>query len=150
MSGRLGDIELDDETMDRVRRLIENIDVLNKFLEAVKPLVESGALETLVCLGYMVETLKSVVSDEMVSSASELIGLSLEAASVLRNPHIHRMISALGESKIEFDLELRRSGVRGIVGLVRLLKDEDVIEGIKVLLVLLKILGRRFRSNASS
>jgi len=103
-----------EEARKELERLVENLKVLNDVLESIRPLVESGALETLVGLGYLGETLKAILSDEMVSSFSSLGGSAMEL----------------------------KTRVTGLLSLMRLLKDEDVRRGLAVAIAYLKLIGR--------
>ncbi len=131
-----------EEARKEVERLVENLKVLNDVLESIKPLVESGALETLVGLGYLGETLKAILSDEMVSSFSSLGGSAMELLAKTKSPSVERLVSAIADHPMELEEEIKRTRVTGLLSLMRLLRDEDVRRGLAVAIAYLKLIGR--------
>ncbi len=143
MSGEdINKILSDEEVAKELKRLAENLKVLNDILESIKPLVESGALETLVGLGYLVETLKAIMSDEMVSSFSSLGGSAMELLAKARSPALEKPLSAIADHPMELEEEIKKTEVKGLLSLMKLLKDEDVQKGLAVAIAYLKLLGR--------
>jgi len=140
--GGIDKIFSNEEVVKELERLVNNIKVLNDVLESIKPLVESGALETLIGLGYLVETLKAVLSDEMVSSFSSLGSSAMELLAKTRSPSVEKLINAVADHPMELEEEIRKTKVDGLLSLLKLLRDDDVRRGLAVAIAYLKILGR--------
>ena len=139
-----------EEAAKELERFINNLKVVNDVLEAVKPLVESGAIETLVGLGYLGETLKAILSEEMISSFSKLGSDALELIAKVRKENIQNLLSAVADHQIEFEKEVKNTKITGFWSLLGALKDEDVRKGLSVLLAYLKLIGRYAYTNQNS
>ena len=131
-----------EELAKELERFLNNLKTINEVVEAVKPLVESGALETLVGLGYLGETLKAILSEEMISSFSKVGSDALELIAKVRKDNIQDLISAIADHQIEFENEARKTKITGIWSLLNAMRDEDVRKGLSVLIAYLKLLGR--------
>ena len=131
-----------EEVQREVERFVNNLKVINDVLESMRPLVESGAVETLVGLGYLGETLKAILSEEMISSFSKVGSDALELIAKVRKDNVQRVLSAVADHQIEFEMEVKNTRITGVWSLLSVLKDEDVRKGLAVLIAYLKLLGR--------
>lgn len=131
-----------EEIQKEIERFINNLKVINDVLESIRPLVESGAIETLVGLGYLGETLKAVLSEEMVSSFSKVGSDVLELVAKVRKDNIQSLLSAVADHQIEFEKEVKNIRITGLWSLLGMLRDEDVRKGLTILLAYLKLIGR--------
>lgn len=131
-----------EEVNKEIERFINNLKVFNDVMESIKPLVEIGAMETLVGLGYLGETLKAILSEEMISSFSKLGTDALELIALTRRENIQRVLSAIADHQLEFEEEVKNTKVTGVLSLMKILRDEDVRRGLEVLIAYLKLLGR--------
>lgn len=130
---------------ENVKALQEIADKLPNISYAVNMLdemVNNGTLDTLARLACMVNSLKGMLSDEMVSGASSLASSAIDVLAKTRSPVTQNMISALADHPIEFQKELKRTKVTGLLSLLSMLKDKDVQDGLSVLFTILKMMGR--------
>lgn len=142
VESRFDKILENEEAAKELERFINNLKTVNEVVEAIKPLVESGALETLVGLGYLGETLKAILSEEMISSFSKIGSDALELIAKVRKDNIQDLLSAIADHQIEFEEEAKRIRITGLWSLLNILRDEEVRRGLTVLIAYLKLLGR--------
>jgi len=134
--------ELDEEKKEQLNRIISKLPELEKAVESLAELVDSGALETIVNLIYMVHLSKKIVSDEMVSGTANIVNNLLEISSKLTMPAMRNLISAVLDHQIEMEEEIKNTKITGFWSLMRALKDKDVQRGLSIVIAILKILGR--------
>ncbi len=131
-----------EEVAKEIERFVNNLKVINDVLESIKPLVESGAVETLVGLGYLGETIKAIMSEEMISSFSKVSTDALELIAKVRKDNIQKLLSAVADHEIELEKEVKNTRITGFWSLLSALKDEDVQKGLSLMLAYLKLIGR--------
>ena len=131
-----------EEVAKEIERFVNNLKVINDVLESIKPLVESGAVETLVGLGYLGETIKAIMSEEMISSFSKVSTDALELIAKVRKDNIQKLLSAVADHDIELEKEVKNTRITGFWSLLSALKDEDVQKGLTLMLAYLKLIGR--------
>ncbi len=134
--------KLDEEKKEQLKRIISRLPELEKAVESLAELVDSGALETIVNLIYMVHLSKRIVSDEMVSGTANIANNLLDISSKLTMPTMKKLISAVLDHQIEIEEEIKNTKITGFWSLMKALKDKDVQRGLSVVIAILKVLGR--------
>lgn len=134
--------KLDQEKKEQLKRIVSRLPELEKAVESLAELVDSGALETIVNLIYMVHLSKRIVSDEMVSGTANIANNLLDISSKLTMPTMKKLISAVLDHQIEIEEEINNTKITGFWSLMKAMKDKDVQRGLSVVIAILKVLGR--------
>ncbi len=138
-------IELSEEDMERIAELLKTIQSIEPALKMIGDLVESGALETITNLIYMIHLSKNIVNEEMVSGTANIASTMLDMSSKLIMPPMQNLINALLDHQMEFEEEIAKTKVKGFWSLLSLLRDRDIQRGLSVLFAMLKVLGRNVK-----
>ena len=138
-------IELSEEDMERIAELLKTIQSIEPALKMIGDLVESGALETITNLIYMIHLSKNIVNEEMVSGTANIASTMLDMSSKLIMPPMQNLINALLDHQMEFEEEISKTRVKGFWSLLSLLRDRDIQRGLSVLFAMLKVLGRNVK-----
>jgi len=138
-------IKLSEEELERLTELLKIIQSIEPALKMIGDLVESGALETITNLIYMIHLSKNIVNEEMVSGTANIASTMLDMSSKLIMPPMQNLINALLDHQMEFEEEISKTKVKGFWSLLSLLRDKDIQRGLSVLFAMLKVLGRNVK-----
>lgn len=127
------DVNKDEAVMSVLKKLI----LLN----------ESGALDALIELLMTIKNILNIVNDDMVDNAASIIrDLVLLMDNVINSPLIKLLSESVNDKEVdEAILNIKGSKVT-IVDIIRLSRDKDVINGLYLLLTVMKVLGSKVRN----
>jgi uncharacterized protein YjgD (DUF1641 family) len=130
------------ENVKALQEIVDRLPNISYAVNLLDEMVNNGTLDTLARLACMANSLKGMLSDEMISGASSLASSAIDVLAKTKSPVTQNLISAIADHPIEFQRELERTKVTGLLSLLSMLRDKDVQEGLSVLFTVLKMVGR--------
>lgn len=131
------------ENLEALGQLVDLLPVMRKSALLLQQLDQIGALDTLFSLACAVANSKGMLSDEMIAGAASLASNGIELLSRLGSPEMQRIISAVLDHSVELEESMAKADrVKGVLGLMRQLRDPDVQRGMAALFAFLKVLGK--------
>jgi len=130
------------ENAEAMEKILEALPVLKKSVMLLQQLEQMGALDTLFSLACAVANSKNMLSDEMVAGAASLASNAIELLSKMSTPEIQKILSAILDHSVEIEEQVKKERVKGIIGLIRELRDPEVQKGLSALFAILKVFGR--------
>jgi len=130
------------ENAEAMEEILEALPVLKKSVMLLQQLEQMGALDTLFSLACAVANSKNMLSDEMVAGAASLASNAIELLSKMSTPEIQKILSAILDHSVEIEEQVKKERVKGIISLIRELRDPEVQKGLSALFAILKVFGR--------
>ena len=130
------------ENVEALREIVEKLPTISYTIRLLDQLANTGALETLLRMACMVASLKEMLSDEMVAGLSSLASSAIDVIAKTKSPVVQGMLSAIADHPKEFEEELKKTKITGLWSLIGALKDPEVQEGMSLLIVIMKMLGK--------
>jgi uncharacterized protein YjgD (DUF1641 family) len=94
----------------------------------------------LICLAAQA---KNLLTDEMIAGGAEAISTALELLAKTKSPVVEGLLSTLTNHPNEFEEIIKNaSPVKGIMGLIKALRDPDVQQGLGIMIAFLKYFGK--------
>ncbi|MEM3684222.1 MAG: DUF1641 domain-containing protein [Conexivisphaerales archaeon] len=135
------------ENLEALSQMVDLLPVMKKSALLVQQLDQMGALDTLFSLACAIANSKGMLSDEMVAGAASLASNGIELLSKLGSPEMQKIISAVLDHSVELEESMSKAErVKGVLGLMKQLRDPDVQKGMAALFAFLKVFGRYVQS----
>ncbi|MGC9209198.1 MAG: DUF1641 domain-containing protein [Nitrososphaeria archaeon] len=131
------------ENAERIEKLIEALPTIEHAVTLLQELDRIGALDTLFSLACAAANTKNMLSDEIVSGAASLISTAIELLAKIGSPEVQRVLSVITDHSVELSQSMvNAERVKGLIGLIKALRDPEVQQGLGSLLAFLKVFGR--------
>ncbi|MEM0118459.1 MAG: DUF1641 domain-containing protein [Conexivisphaerales archaeon] len=135
------------ENLEALSQMVDLLPVMKKSALLVQQLDQMGALDTIFSLACAIANSKGMLSDEMVAGAASLASNGIELLSKLGSPEMQKIISAVLDHSVELEESMSKAErVKGVLGLMKQLRDPDVQKGMAALFAFLKVFGRYVQS----
>lgn len=133
--------------IEAVIRDVSKDEAVMSVLKKLILLNESGALDALIELLMTIKNILNIVNDDMVDNAASIIrDLVLLTDNVINSPLIKLLSESVNDKEVdEAILNIKGNNVT-IVDIIRLSRDKDVINGLYLLLTVMKVLGSKVRN----
>lgn len=136
------------ENIEAVTKLIDSLPTIQYTVSKLEDLKRTGSLDVIMNFLCLAAQLKNLLTDEMIAGGAEAISTALELLSKAKSPAIEKMLSTLTDHPSEFEETIKNAQpVKGILGLMKALRDPDVQQGLGVMIALLKYFGKYTKEN---
>lgn len=123
--------------------LVEALPSIRKAVTLLAELDRIGALDTLFSLSCALANSKSMLSDEMVAGAASLGSSAIELLAKLSSPELQGLLSVVFDHSVELSQAMTKAPrVKGVIGLMKEIRDPDVQKGLGALFAFLRLFGR--------
>jgi uncharacterized protein YjgD (DUF1641 family) len=129
------------ENREPLESILRNLPVISGELQELRELREKGILQSLMGIGYLVASLKDVMSSEMISGTAGILDALLELMGKIAKPEFMDAINEIVDGISSGNLATGTK-VKGTWSLLKDVKDPDIERGLAILLSIMKILGR--------
>jgi len=145
------------KVLNSYNELISRLDVIAELVKYLKEMKDSGALEAVINFGYVVKTLKDMLTEDAINNLSTFISTLLELSDELNrvlpsikqylelahNPVFLSIVNALANEETLKILKEPQNIT--LVGLLRAFGDPEFQRGLGILIGLVKALGRNYK-----
>ncbi|MCL4326676.1 MAG: DUF1641 domain-containing protein [Candidatus Thermoplasmatota archaeon] len=129
------------ENREPLESILRNLPVISGEIQELRELREKGILQSLMGIGYLVASLKDVMSSEMISGTAGILDALLELMGKIAKPEFMAAINEIVDGISSGSLATGTK-VKGTWSLLKDVKDPDIERGLAILLSIMKILGR--------
>ncbi len=138
------------ENIEAVTKLIDSLPTIQYTVSKLEELKRTGSLDVIFNLLCLTAQLKNLLTDEMVAGGAEALSTTLELLSKVKSPAIEKILSTLTDHPSEFEETVKNAQpIKGILGLMKALKDPDVQQGLGIMIAFLKYFGKYAKEEPS-
>lgn len=131
------------ENMEAIAKLIDSLPTIQYTVSKLEDLKRTGSLDVIMNLLCLAAQAKNLLTDEMISGGAEAVSTALELLAKTKSPVVEGLLSTLTNHPSEFEETIKNAQpVKGIMGLIRALRDPDVQQGLGIMIALLKYFGK--------
>ncbi|MEM0173964.1 MAG: DUF1641 domain-containing protein [Sulfolobaceae archaeon] len=143
--------------MNNYNEIISKLDVIAELLKYLKELKDSGALDAIISFGYILKTLKDMLTEDTINNIANVTSTLLELSDELNktlpairkylelayNPVFYSIVNALTNE--ETQKLLKEAQNVSLAGLLRAFADPEFQRGLGIVVALVKALGRSYK-----
>ncbi len=131
------------ENVEAITKLIDSLPTIQYAVSKLEDLKRTGSLDVIMDLLYLSAQIKNALPDEMIAGGAEAVSIALELLAKTKSPVIEGLLSTLTNHPNEFEETIKNAQpVKGIMGLIKALKDPDVQQGLGIMIAFLKYFGK--------
>jgi uncharacterized protein YjgD (DUF1641 family) len=131
------------ENLEAVTKLIDSLPTIQYTVSKLEDLKRTGSLDVIMNLLCLAAQAKNLLTDEMIAGGTEAISTALELLAKTKSPVVEGLLSTLTNHPNEFEEIIKNaSPVKGIMGLIKALRDPDVQQGLGIMIAFLKYFGK--------
>ncbi|MEM3715252.1 MAG: DUF1641 domain-containing protein [Thermoprotei archaeon] len=147
---KLAEILSKQENIEAVTNLINSLPTIQYTISKLEELKRTGSLDVIFNLLCLTAQLRNLLTDEMIAGGAEALSTALELLSKVKSPAIEKIFSTLTDHPSELEETIKNAQpVKGVLGLMKALRDPDVQQGLGVIIAFLKYFGKYAKEELS-